>query len=265
MKSIFFLQCGAGHGGRCLDGMNCPLLAAQEVALNELPGCGIMAGLLTAVGISKILDGAPATLFAPTDEALMREAVRRRVTLPALLNNTELMNSITRSVSFLSPVSQVNNDVSTLASISICFDLIYLLNMVALLIMLLEYDNISYKSTSLYSFLVLSKPSGFFLVSRYHCLAVPLTLGTLARIPGQPLLTLLPGSFVAVAAQQLLSPAEAAGLVQSGGGGINSLSVEGQLNGASIILGNVQVLTSRRVESDATLDFLMKACCRRRA
>lgn len=90
---------------------------------------------------------------------------------------------------------------------------------------------------------------------------MPLTLGTLARIPGQPLLTLLPGSFVAVAAQQLLSPAEAAGLVQGGGGGINSLLVEGQLNGASIILGNVQVLPSRREKSEATVKFCINACC----
>ena len=75
-------------------------------------------------------------------------------------------------------------------------------------------------------------------------MGVPLTLSALARVPGEPLLTTLPGTFVVLAPRQLLSPAAAAALplaatsaLQGGVGGVN---VEGQLNGASIILGNIQ-------------------------
>ena len=82
---------------------------------------------------------------------------------------------------------------------------------------------------------------GWLLASRYHCVAVPLTLDALARVAGQLLLTLLPDSFIAVASQQLLSPAQAAGLSLAEGGGVISLQMKGQLNRAPIILGNIQV------------------------
>ena len=43
---------------------------------------------------------------------------------------------------------------------------------------------------------------------RYHTVEVPLTLRALSGVPGQPLLTALPGAFVAVRVQQLLTPAQ---------------------------------------------------------
>lgn len=80
---------------------------------------------------------------------------------------------------------------------------------------------------------------------RYHTLAVPLTLSALASVPGQPLLTTLPGTFVVLSPRLLLSPAEAVGLRPPASaalqGGVGGIAVEGQLNGASIILGNIQV------------------------
>ena len=80
---------------------------------------------------------------------------------------------------------------------------------------------------------------------RYHTLGVALTLSALSRIPGQPLLTTLPGAFVVLSSQQMLSPAQAAALPLAAAavlqGGVAGSQVQGQLNGASVILGNIQV------------------------
>ena len=44
---------------------------------------------------------------------------------------------------------------------------------------------------------------------RYHTVEVPLSLTSLASIPGQPLLTALPGTFVAMQLQPLLTDTQA--------------------------------------------------------
>ena len=79
---------------------------------------------------------------------------------------------------------------------------------------------------------------------------MPLSLSALASIPGQPLLTTLAGAFLLLSPQQLLSPEQAAALpllaASALAGGVGRLDVEGQLNGASIILGNIKVSAGRR-------------------
>lgn len=46
---------------------------------------------------------------------------------------------------------------------------------------------------------------------RYHTVEVPLTLYALSGVLGQPLLTALPGAFIAVHLRQLLTVAQARG------------------------------------------------------
>lgn len=55
-----------------------------------------MTALLTNAGIDFILGGQPATLFAPTDDAMLQEAARRQMTLPELFNSTGLADAIAR-------------------------------------------------------------------------------------------------------------------------------------------------------------------------
>ena len=74
-----------------------------------MAGIGIMAALLSVAGIDAILGVGPATVFAPTDAALMQEAARRQLTLPDLLRDSNLLQAIARCgrASSYSPVRVV--------------------------------------------------------------------------------------------------------------------------------------------------------------
>ena len=61
-----------------------------------MPGISIMAAVLAAADIDAILGGQDATLFTPTNAALLQEAARRELTLPALFNDSQLLNDIAR-------------------------------------------------------------------------------------------------------------------------------------------------------------------------
>lgn len=69
--------------------------------MQAVPGVSLMAALLADTDIDLILGGQPATLFAPTDDALLREAARRQMTLPELFNSSGLVDAIARCEMFV--------------------------------------------------------------------------------------------------------------------------------------------------------------------